>query len=128
MKRNSYQQQICAIAVLLLSAALLVIGNTIRLSIMDKKAEIEVMKLVGATNSYIQRPFLYTGIWLGFFGGVLTFLIEEVLLWWLKNAIASVTQLYESSFTLSPLSLAELGYLLLVAVSLGFIGSYKTRY
>ena len=82
------------------------------------------MKLVGATNSYIQRPFLYTGIWLGFFGGILTFLIEEVLLWWLKQGIANVTQLYESTFTLQPLSLSELGYLLLVAVALGFVGSF----
>jgi cell division transport system permease protein len=118
------RQVAIAVALLLMVAVLLVVGNTIRLMILNKKDEIEVMKLVGATNSYIQRPFLYTGIWLGFFGGILTFLIEEVLLWWLKQAIASVTQLYESSFTLQPLSLAELGYLLLVAVTLGFLGSF----
>jgi cell division transport system permease protein len=118
------RQVAIAVALLLMVAVLLVVGNTIRLMILNKKDEIEVMKLVGATNSYIQRPFLYTGIWLGFFGGVLTFLIEEVLLWWLKHAIASVTQLYESTFTLQPLSLAELGYLLLVAVGLGFVGSF----
>ncbi len=117
------RQVAIAVALLLMVAVLLVVGNTIRLMILNKKDEIEVMKLVGATNSYIQRPFLYTGIWLGFFGGILTFLIEEVLLWWLKQAISSVTQLYESTFTLQPLSLAELGYLLLVAVGLGFIGS-----
>ena len=118
------RQVAIAVALLLMVAVLLVVGNTIRLMILNKKDEIEVMKLVGATNSYIQRPFLYTGIWLGFFGGILTFLIEEVLLWWLKQGIANVTQLYESTFTLQPLSLSELGYLLLVAVALGFVGSF----
>jgi len=118
------RQAAIAVAVLLVLALLLVVGNTIRLMVLSKKGEIEVMKLVGATDSYIQRPFLYTGIWLGLFGGVLTFLIEEVLMWWLEQGIASVTQLYEGSFQLQPMSLAELGYLLLGAILLGLLGSY----
>jgi cell division transport system permease protein len=101
-----------------------VIGNTIRLSIMDKKAEIEVMKLVGATDAFIQRPFLYTGIWLGVFGGFLAFLVVELMLWWLQGAIATVTQLYQSDFVLNSLSLREFGYLMLIAVTLGLVGSY----
>jgi cell division transport system permease protein len=107
---NLMQQAVYTIAVLLLSAALLVIGNTIRLSIMDKKAEIEVMKLVGATDAFIQRPFLYTGIWLGVFGGFLAFVVVELMLWWLQGAIATVTQLYQSDFVLNSLSLQEFGY------------------
>lgn len=121
---NLMQQAVYTIAVLLLSAALLVIGNTIRLSIMDKKAEIEVMKLVGATDAFIQRPFLYTGIWLGIFGGFLAFLVVELMLWWLQGAIATVTQLYQSDFVLNSLSLREFGYLMLIAVTLGLVGSY----
>ncbi|WP_333796076.1 permease-like cell division protein FtsX [Rheinheimera sp.] len=121
---NLMQQAVYTIAVLLLSAALLVIGNTIRLSIMDKKAEIEVMKLVGATDAFIQRPFLYTGIWLGVFGGFLAFLVVELMLWWLQGAIATVTQLYQSDFVLNSLSLREFGYLMLIAVTLGLVGSY----
>lgn len=121
---NLLQQAVYTIAVLLLSAALLVIGNTIRLSIMDKKAEIEVMKLVGATDAFIQRPFLYTGIWLGIFGGFLAFVVVEVMLWWLRSAIATVTQLYQSDFVLNSLSMQEFGWLMLIAVSLGLIGSY----
>lgn len=121
---NLMQQAVYTIALLLLSAALLVIGNTIRLSIMDKKAEIEVMKLVGATDAFIQRPFLYTGIWLGVFGGFLAFVVVELMLWWLQGAIATVTQLYQSDFVLNSLSLHEFGYLMLIAVSLGLVGSY----
>jgi cell division transport system permease protein len=121
---NLMQQAVYTIAVLLLSAALLVIGNTIRLSIMDKKAEIEVMKLVGATDAFIQRPFLYTGIWLGVFGGFLAFVVVELMLWWLQGAIATVTQLYQSDFVLNSLSLQEFGYLMLIAVTLGLVGSY----
>lgn len=121
---NLLQQAVYTIAILLLSAALLVIGNTIRLSIMDKKAEIEVMKLVGATDAFIQRPFLYTGIWLGVFGGFLAFVVVEVMLWWLRSAIATVTQLYQSDFVLNSLSMQEFGWLMLIAVSLGLIGSY----
>jgi len=121
---NLLQQAVYTIAVLLLCAALLVIGNTIRLSIMDKKAEIEVMKLVGATDAFIQRPFLYTGIWLGVFGGFLAFVVVELMLWWLRSAIATVTQLYQSDFVLNSLSMPEFGWLMLIAVSLGLIGSY----
>jgi cell division transport system permease protein len=121
---NLMQQAVYTIAVLLLSAALLVIGNTIRLSIMDKKAEIEVMKLVGATDAFIQRPFLYTGIWLGVFGGFLAFVVVELMLWWLRSAITTVTQLYQSDFVLNSLSMQEFGWLMLIAVLLGLIGSY----
>ena len=118
------QQVVYTIAALLLSGALLVIGNTIRLLIMDKKAEIEVMKLVGATDSFIQRPFLYTGIWLGVFGGFLAFLVIELMLYWLRGAIANVTQLYQSGFVLNVLTLQEFGLLMAIAVSLGLVGSY----
>jgi cell division transport system permease protein len=118
------QQVVYTIAALLLCGALLVIGNTIRLLIMDKKAEIEVMKLVGATDSFIQRPFLYTGIWLGVFGGFLAFLVIELMLYWLRGAIANVTQLYQSGFVLNVLTLKEFGLLMAIAVSLGLVGSY----
>lgn len=118
------KQAAIAVAILLILALLLVVGNTIRLMVLSKKDEIEVMKLVGATNSYIQRPFLYTGVWLGLFGGVLTFLIEEVLLWWLEQGVAKVTLLYDGAFDLMPLGFVELLYLLLGAIFLGLLGSF----
>jgi cell division transport system permease protein len=118
------RQAVLVIAILLLGAVLLIIGNTIRLSIMNKKDEIEVMKLVGATDAFIQRPFLYSGVWYGVFGGLLAYLIVEAMLWWLQGAIASVTSLYDSSFSLMALSLGEFSSLMLLAMLLGLSGSY----
>lgn len=118
------RQAVLVIALLLLSAVLLIIGNTIRLSIMNKKDEIEVMKLVGATDAFIQRPFLYSGVWFGVFGGLLAFLIVEAMLWWLQTAISSVTSLYQSQFQLMSLGLAEFVGLMLIAITLGLAGSY----
>lgn len=117
-------QLVYGVALLLLSGALLVIGNTIRLLIMDKKAEIEVMKLVGATDAFIHRPFLYTGIWLGLFGGFIAFAAVELLLYWLSSGIRQVTQLYQSSFSLNVMSLTEIGLLMLIGMLLGWGGSY----
>lgn len=117
------QESVYTLAILLLSAVVLIIGNTIRLSIMNKREEIEVMKLVGATEGFIQRPFLYTGIWYGFFGGFVAFLVVEVMLWWLDGAIAKVASAYATSFSLQGLSFADFGWLMLIAIGLGFGGS-----
>jgi cell division transport system permease protein len=118
------QQAVLIIALLLLSAVLLIVGNTIRLSIMNKKDEIEVMKLVGATDAFIQRPFLYTGVWFGVFGGLLAFLVVEAMLWWLQSAISNVTALYQSDFSLQAMNFNEFLSLLLIAILLGLTGSY----
>lgn len=117
------QESVYTLGVLLLSSVILIIGNTIRLSIMNKREEIEVMKLVGATEGFIQRPFLYTGIWYGFFGGFLAFLVLELMLWWLGAAITRVAESYNNSFILQGLTFGEFGYLMLIAITLGFIGS-----
>jgi cell division transport system permease protein len=117
------QESVYTLAILLLSAVVLIIGNTIRLSIMNKREEIEVMKMVGATDSFIQRPFLYTGIWYGFFGGFVAFLVLEAMLWWLAEAISKVAITYGSGFLLQGLSFGEFGILMLIAIALGFCGS-----
>jgi cell division transport system permease protein len=117
------QESVYTLGVLLLSAVVLIIGNTIRLSIMNKREEIEVMKLVGATEAFIQRPFLYTGVWYGFFGGFVAFLVLEVMLWWLGGAITRVAESYNNDFVLQGLTFGEFGYLMLIAISLGFCGS-----
>lgn len=118
------QQAVLAIGLLLLSAVLFIVSNTIRLSIVSKREEIEVMKLVGATDAFIQRPFLYTGFWFGILGGLLAFLVSEALLWWLRGAISTITSLYQSDFQLHAMSLPEFLSILLIAVLLGVIGSY----
>lgn len=118
------QQTVFAIGLLLLSAVLFIVSNTIRLSIISKREEIEIMKLVGATDAFIQRPFLYTGFWYGVLGGLLAFLVSEVLLWWLRGAIGEITQLYQSDFQIQPMNLPEFFSVILLAVLLGMTGSY----
>jgi len=73
------QQGIWVIASLLGFAVLLVVGNTIRLDIQNRREEIEVTKLIGGTDAFIRRPFLYTGLWYGIFGGLLAWLLTSCI-------------------------------------------------
>ncbi|QQX82413.1 cell division protein FtsX [Shewanella sp. KX20019] len=118
------ERTVLAIAALLVLAVVLVIGNTIRLAIMNRRTEIEVMKLVGATEAFIQRPFLYTGIWFGIIGGILAWVIINLLVWYLDSALAELLGLYGSELHMESLTLAELGQLVLLASFLGWLGSY----
>ena len=118
------KESVITIALLLLTSVTLIIGNTIRLSIMDKKEEIQVMKLVGATNTFIHAPFLWTGIWYGVIGGLFAFICIALMMWWLTSAVSSVAGVYQTGFSLIGLTLNEFGALVLLATSLGFIGSY----
>ncbi|MGO2012868.1 MAG: permease-like cell division protein FtsX [Pseudoalteromonas sp.] len=118
------KESVITIALLLLTSVTLIIGNTIRLSIMDKKEEIQVMKLVGATNTFIHAPFLWTGIWYGVIGGLFAFICVALMMWWLGAAVSEVAGVYQTSFDLIGLSVGEFGVLVLLATSLGFIGSY----
>ncbi|GGP44064.1 permease-like cell division protein FtsX [Shewanella saliphila] len=118
------EKTVLAIAALLVLAVVLVIGNTIRLAIMNRRTEIEVMKLVGATEAFIQRPFLYTGIWYGVIGGILAWLIINILVWYLDGALAELLGLYGSQLTIQSLTFAELIKLVLLASFLGWLGSY----
>ncbi|UJF22051.1 permease-like cell division protein FtsX [Shewanella sp. OMA3-2] len=118
------EKTVLAIAALLVLAVVLVIGNTIRLAIMNRRTEIEIMKLVGATEAFIQRPFLYTGIWYGVIGGLLAWIIINLLVWYLDGALADLMGLYGSQLSLESLTFAELGQLVLLASFLGWLGSY----
>ncbi|GGI82042.1 permease-like cell division protein FtsX [Shewanella gelidii] len=118
------ERSVLAVALLLVLAVVLVIGNTIRLAIMNRRTEIEVMKLVGATESFIQRPFLYTGIWFGVIGGMLAWLIINVLVWYLEGALVELLGLYGSSLQMQSLTFVELLELMLLASFLGWLGSF----
>lgn len=107
------------LSILLIIAVLLITGNTIRLNILSQRAEIEVMKLVGATNSFIQRPFLYTGFWYGIIGGLLAWLVSSLMLYWIEGAVLNLTQLYHTDFIMEGLVISEVVILLLVAVIMG---------
>ena len=115
---------VIAIAVLLLISVLLIVSNTIRLNILSQRDEIEVLKLVGATNSFIQRPYLYVGAWYGLLGGAIAWILTLGMVTWLQSGVMSLMGLYQLQFEISLLNIEEVSILLGVATALGFIASY----
>ena len=115
---------VIGVALLLCLSVVLIVGNTIRLAILNQKDAIAIMKLVGATDSFIQRPFLYSGVWYGVFGGILSWLAVSILAQYLTGAISKLTDLYQSNFQLQGLSFNEALILIVFAVFLGLVGSY----
>jgi cell division transport system permease protein len=102
----------------------LVVGNTIRLDILNRRAEIEVMKLVGATDGFARRPFLYTGVWYGFGGGLLALILVAVAVGMLAQPVKTLAGLYGSQFRLSGLGLDVGAAVLGVSIGLGWFGSW----
>lgn len=105
-------------------AVLLVIGNTIRLAIESRRAEIVVVKLVGGTDGYVARPFLYTGMWYGLAGGLLAWIALTVVLWALSTPVQELLALYESQHQLRGLGLAGTALLLGGSGLLGWLGAF----
>jgi len=109
----------------LLSLALVTITfNTIRLQILTQREEIEVSKLIGATNAFIRRPFLYFGAIQGLLGGIMAWLIISISLLLLNHQLVALAQLYASQFELHPLSLGDSLTLLLFSMYLGWLGAW----
>jgi cell division transport system permease protein len=115
---------VLGVALLLCLSVVLIVGNTIRLAILNEKDAIAIMKLVGATDSFIQRPFLYAGIWYGIFGGLLSCFAVAILAWYLGYGITNISELYQSSFELQGLSFIEALWLISFAIVLALVGSY----
>ena len=115
---------------LLLAAGLLglgviaVVGNTIRLEIQNRRAEIEVTKLVGGTNAFVRRPFLYTGALYGLLGGLCAFLVVALALWLLAPFVARLAQTYGSQFMLQGPAPKDLGVLVGGGTLLGWVGAW----
>ena len=109
----------------LLSLALIAITfNTIRLQILTQRDEIEVSKLIGATNGFIRRPFLYFGATQGLLGGIMAWLIVSLSLLLLNYQLKPLSELYASQFALQPLSLGDSLSLLLFSLYLGWLGAW----
>ncbi len=109
---------------LLALSVVLVIGNTIRLDIENRRAEIEVYKLIGATTGFIRRPFLYTGLWYGCLGGLTACLIVILALWLLATPAAELVQLYGSTIQLSGMQFKLMLIVTGLAMLLGYLGAW----
>lgn len=109
---------------LLALGVLLVIGNTIRLGIENRRDEILVVKLVGGTDSYVARPFLYTGLWYGIGGGLLALVLLGVGFFWVSSTVEQLAMLYQSNFRLQGLGFFGSMQLVLLAGLTGLLGAW----
>jgi cell division transport system permease protein len=116
--------------VVLLTAGLLgvgvvlIVGNTIRLDILNRRAEIEVMKLVGASDGFTRRPFLYSGIWYGLGGGLMALILVALAAVILAKPVDTLAKSYGSQFHLKGLGFTAAAGVLALAVGLAWLGSW----
>ncbi len=103
---------------------LLAIGNTLRLAIENRREEILVVKLVGGTDAFVRRPFLYTGLWYGAGGGIWALVLTQLGLWLVSKPVAQLANSYGSQFTLQGLGAGETLILLMVALIIGWLGAW----
>ncbi|RBO86369.1 permease-like cell division protein FtsX [Marinomonas aquiplantarum] len=113
-----------ALSVLLVIAVLLIVGNTIRVAVESRRDEVLVMKLVGATDAYIRRPFLYMGFWFGILGGVFASLCILVLSWWVSAPAERLIDLYQSDFQLQTFNADEIVLCLTISAFVGVFGAW----
>lgn len=111
-------------AALLGVAIVVIIGNTIRLDIQNRREEIEVTKLIGASNAFVRRPFLYSGLWYGLGGGLLALALVAYGLYALEQPVRRLAGLYNSAFSVVDLDLTESLVIVGIGISLGLVGSW----
>lgn len=116
--------------VLMAIAVFLVIGNSIRADVYSNQANIEVMKLLGATDQFILRPFLYTGMIYAALGGFFACIFSSLTIGYFTGAVKYVTDIFAVNFNLNGLGLVEFLFLLVVCIIMGYIGAWlsATRY
>jgi cell division transport system permease protein len=119
-----FQRAAYVLSLLLAFAVLLIVGNTIRLAIYNHRSEIEINKLFGATDAFIQRPFLYSGLIHGIGGAIMAWLILLGAAMLLAAPVQHLADLYGSSFQLSGLGARQTLALLACGGVLGLAGSW----
>lgn len=115
---------IYALSTLFVVAVLLIVGNTIRMAVESRREEVLVMKLIGATDTYIRRPFLYMGFWFGIFGGLLAILCILIVSVWVSQPAMQLVELYQSDFELRSFGLYEIFLSLLMSSAIGVLGAW----
>lgn len=118
------QFMLIALAITLSVVVITVVFNATRLQVLSHRAEIAVIRLLGATTHYIRRPYYYTGALLGFAAGLTALAIVAVALQPLNQAIITFASLYGSEFQLAPLNLTFSLYLLIASALLGLVGAF----
>ncbi len=112
------------LSLLLGAGVLFITANTIRLELHNRRDEVVIAKLVGATNGFIHRPFLYSGFWIGFFSGVSAWFIVTTIMLILKQPVENLSKLYDGAFHVVFLGFTETLALLFISSVLGVVGSW----
>ena len=107
------------VSIVLLLAIGLIIANVIRWEVTSRHAEIEIIKLVGASDTYVTRPFLYSGFWLGFAGSLLALFIVVICSWLIQQSTTRLSSLFGSDFQLTSLTLGLASLIIIGASGLG---------
>ena len=118
------KRSVAIITLLFAFAVLLIIGNTIRLDIQNRYQEIIVTKLIGATNAFIRRPFLYGGLWYGLLGGIISWLIVEIGYMAIAGPLNRLKLLYQADLVLITFTFQDFIILISSSTLLGLIGSW----
>ncbi len=121
---NLGQQAVLVVAGLLAIAVLFVIGNTIHLGIHNRRDEIEIATLFGATRAFIRRPFLHSGCLYGLGGAIAAWILVSIAFALLGSPVRELAALYSSDFELSGLGAGAVLLLLLSGTTLGLVGSW----
>lgn len=115
---------VLAVGALLTIGVILILGNTIRLAIESRRDEIVIVKLVGGSNAFVRRPFLYTGLWYGVGGGLLSGILVSASLWFMSEPAHALAQLYQSGFDIKGLGLMGSLNLIILGGLLGLTGAW----
>jgi len=121
---DTIERLVLLVAAVLAAGVLAVVGNTIRLEINGRRAEIEVTKLVGGSNAFVRRPFLYSGLWQGLGGGLLAFALVVAGLGALEPFVEQLSAAYGASFSLRGLARDEWPALVGGGALLGLLGAW----
>ena len=105
-----------------------IIGNTIKLSIENRRQEIQVIKLVGGTDIYIARPFLYAGLLFGILGGIVAVFLQLIILMMLNGSLQELIQLYNSNFELRGFGLFNSLSLVITGALVGWLGAFLASF
>lgn len=115
---------VLAVGGLLVLGVMLILGNTIRLAIENRREEIVVVKLVGGSDAFVRRPFLYTGLWYGVGGGLFGGILVTLSLWFLRQPAGELAALYGSDFQLRGPGIMGVLNLVILGGFLGLAGAW----
>ncbi|MGO1296110.1 MAG: permease-like cell division protein FtsX [Vibrio sp.] len=114
---------VMSLSILMLVSVFLIVGNTLRFNVQANKDEIQTMKLIGATDGFILRPYLYSGMWFGIIGAIVAWVMTMGITLLLSHAVTQLADLYDSHFSILGLGLEDSLLLIMLGTLIGCIAA-----